>query len=177
MSESQIPAYVDTRKVFPEGAAIAGNLSLKKLELFQEYLSAPVGSVKVELFFRIAESGQRQITGRVAASVQVYCQRCLAPLGIELADDIRLVLLRDEAKAADLEPNFDPWICEGFKLELATIIEEQLILCLPIVSYHSQGECANALNYQVGSSAIVANADDNQTKSPFSILKELKKTD
>jgi hypothetical protein len=41
------------------------------------------------------------------------------------------------------------------------------------VSYHSQGECANPLNYQVGSSAI----DDNQAKSPFSILKKLKKTD
>ena len=160
MSESQIPAYVDTRKAFHEGAAVSGNLSLKKLELFQEYLSAPVGSVKVELFFRIAESGQRQITGRVAASVQVYCQRCLAPLGIELADDIRLVLLKDEAKAADLEPSFDPLICEGFKLELATVIEEQLILSLPIVSYHPKGECVSELSYQIGPSTITVEDDD-----------------
>lgn len=175
MSESQIPVYVDTRRVFYQGLDVRGNLSLEKLERFQEYLSVPTGSVKVELFFRITESGQRQITGNLAASVQVNCQRCLGSLGIEIADDIRLVLLKDEAKATDLEPSFDPWIYEDFKLELAAVIEEQLILSLPIVSYHPKGECVSELSYQIGPSTITVEDDEIQIGSPFAILKKLKK--
>ena len=44
----------------------------------------------------------------------------------------------------------DPWICEDHKLDLAEMVEEQLILCMPLVSYHDSGDCVEFKELCVG---------------------------
>ena len=108
--------------------------------------------------------------GSLQAQVNVFCQRCLKPLAIALADDIELALVRDEEAALRLDAKLDPWICEGHKLDLAELIEEQLILCTPIVSYHESGECMNQKDYVAGEDATESIASE----SPFAVLRSLK---
>ena len=50
------------------------------------------------------------IEGNVDAQVSVACQRCLKPLELTLADDIRLALVHDEEAAEKLYNGIDPWI-------------------------------------------------------------------
>lgn len=173
MSESPVPPYVDTRKVFLQEGKICGNLSLEQLPRFRDSLISEKAEIWIELSFDTNQSKQRIISGSIRAAVEVSCQRCLEPLEIELSDDIMLVLLHDEALAEKLEPQLDPWICEDHKLELASLIEEQLLLCMPIVNYHASKDCVSALQYtsaeEKGDS--LGNA---KTESPFSVLSSLK---
>ena len=111
--------------------------------------------------------------GSLQAQVNVFCQRCLKPLAIALADDIKLALVRDEEAAQRLDAELDPWICEDHKLDLAELVEEQLILCTPIVSYHESGECMNQKDYVAGEDA----AESVATENPFAVLKSLKNSD
>ena len=66
----------------------------------------------------------------------MLCQRCLQPLDLVVEDDINLVLVETEEKAKGLEELYDPWICETYKINLADLVEEQLLLALPIVCLH-----------------------------------------
>ncbi len=177
MSDSSIPAYADTRKIFQQGDIISGNLGLERLPRFRKSLANDQGSVSLELKFTHSDAKERLITGSLQAQVNVFCQRCLRPLAIALADNIRLALVRDEEAAQRLGAELDPWICEDHKLDLAELVEEQLILCTPIVSYHESGDCSNQRNFVAGA-LLSDEAADNVTKeSPFAVLRALKNSD
>jgi uncharacterized protein len=176
MSDSPIPSYIDARKVFQRREKITGKMDLERLLTFRECLAEGTdASITVDLSFTSNDSRQRLITGKLRAKVQLSCQRCLEPVAIELADDIKLVLLVDEADVAKLDPTLDPWIDADYKLDIARLVEEQLILCLPIVSYHPNGECVEKLNYEAVGSRRITGAKVDTTENPFSILKSLKK--
>jgi len=174
MSESSIPTYVDTRRVFSQVGNISGSVSLDRLPRFRECLANDTATIMVELGFEISESKRQLIVGRLQAEVFVTCQRCLQPLAIELSDDIMLALLRDEEAIAELESGIDPWICTDNKLELASLVEEQLMLCLPLVSYHDGAECIDKSNYVAGQ---IDTAVSTSSENPFSVLKTLKESD
>jgi uncharacterized protein len=173
MSDSSIPAYVDTRKIFQQEDIISGNLGLNRLPRFSKTLANDQGLVALELKFTFGEAKERLIAGSLQAQVNVFCQRCLKPLAIALADDIKLALVRDEEAALRLDEKLDPWICEDHKLDLAELIEEQLILCTPIVSYHESGECMTQKDYVAGEDATESIASE----SPFAVLRSLKDSD
>ena len=173
MSDSSIPAYVDTRKIFQQEDIISGNLGLNRLPRFSKTLANDQGLVSLELKFTFGEAKERLIAGSLQAQVNVFCQRCLKPLAIALADDIKLALVRDEEAALRLDAKLDPWICEDHKLDLAELIEEQLILCTPIVSYHESGECITQKDYVAGGDA----AESIASESPFAVLRSLKDSD
>lgn len=176
MSDSSIPAYADTRKIFLQEGNISGNLALDRLPRFRKGLANDQGSVSLELSFALNDSKQRVITGSLQAEVNVFCQRCLKPLAIALADDIKLALVRDEEAAERLAADLDPWICEDHKLDLAELADEQLILCTPLVSYHENGDCIDQKNYVAGASADNAAAEDSDTDNPFAVLRSLKES-
>ena len=170
MSDSPIPAYADTRKIFQQEDIISGNLGLNRLPRFSKTLANDQGLVSLELKFTFGEAKERLIVGSLQAQVNVFCQRCLKPLAIALADDIKLALVRDEEAALRLDSKLDCWICEDHKLDLAELIEEQLILCTPIVSYHESGECMAQKDYVAGEDAT----ESIGSASPFAVLRSLK---
>ncbi len=147
---------------------------MDRLLRFQEYLANSNGSVQVELGFHTNEGNQQLIIGNLLAKVQVICQRCLEPVAIELKDDIRLVLLRDEADAKALNSDLDPWICLDHKLDIASLVEEQLLLSLPIVSYHQAGDCLEKFKLDVLGDDDLPETRITPAENPFSILKSLK---
>ena len=178
MSDSSIPAYVDTRKAFQQEGKISGEVSLESLPRFLDGLANDIGKVQVDLSFDLNQSKQRIISGHLQAEVEVFCQRCLEPLAIALADDIRLVLVKDQAAAEELDTELDPWICEDHKLDIIPLVEEQLILCMPLVSYHQSGECISRKNFVAGRQDTEGAAQSEKAgRNPFSVLESLKKSD
>jgi len=177
MSDSSIPAYADTRKIFLQEGEISGKLALERLPRFTKNLANAEGAVLLELKFTLSDAKQRLISGSLQADVNVFCQRCLKPLAIELADDIELALVRDEEAAQRLDADLDPWICEDHKLDLAELAEEQLILCMPLVSYHESGECLKQKHYVSGASVGSEGTEAGSSENPFAVLKSLKGSD
>lgn len=176
MSDSPVPAYVDTRKIFLQHAAIAGYVPLNRLERFRGLLASDKAVIQVELEFFNDESGQHIISGNLHARVEVICQRCLEPLEIVLQDDIKLAVLKDELKAGELDADIDPWICADTKLEISSLVEEQLILCLPIVSLHESTNCNSNLANVIATSSNEP-SPANGTANPFLVLQSLKGSD
>ena len=175
MSESLLPTYVDTRKVFLQQEEISGSVALENLPRFADSLVDSRGVVNVELQFFTNESNLRLIKGHLSARVEVACQRCLEPLAVELEDEIRLVLFEEDSITAELDPRFDPWISGEYKLVLAELVEEQLILCMPIVNFHENKDCLDNLNYLGNEIQQTDEQAKLEGKSPFAVLKKLKK--
>ena len=174
---SPLPLYIDIRKAFDLESVFEGSCSLERLPRFADCLASPDGEVNGKLRFGLTGTGRRVITGSVSATVEVVCQRCLEPLSLELADTIQLALVESESQIDSLEAEWDPWMVDGPKISIASLLEEQLMLCMPLVSYHRDERCVKALEYQQRKEPLDDSSGDRAAQNPFEVLKVLKKND
>ncbi|MFM1895086.1 MAG: hypothetical protein RLZZ385_160 [Pseudomonadota bacterium] len=192
MSDSPLPGSVDARKIFASGGSVRGFVDLRRLQNLVSLLAEPRGEARVWLNFLLDSGGRRSIVGGVTATLKVKCQRCLQPLDIHIDEPVNLVLVADDAAAKLLDTSVDPWISQEPRIDLLGLVEEQLVLSLPIVSYHQSGPCGELMSYTAdstdeplsdnnkGTAAGSGNGRAGDTKnpeqSPFKVLKDLLKS-
>ena len=175
MADTQIPDHVDARKIFVQQALIEGDVPLSRLPRFRETLSDDLGQVQVQLQFLMDDEHRRVIEGRLTAQGHVLCQRCLEPTEVRIEEAFSLAMVETEEQMSRLPKRLDPWFCEDTKLALADLIDEQLILAMPIVSYH-ESPCTEPMSFgeteQTGDKAAPGNGSEKA--NPFDILRTLK---
>lgn len=174
-SMSSIAEYVDARKAFVQHAQIEGLLALEKLTRAADILADKEGQLQASLSFSTTEDGIKRIRGSISAQVNAVCQRCLHPVEVAVEDQINLVMAMDDEKARLLEQRLDKdvdlWVSDAEKISIAELLEDQLILSLPIASYHELAQC-RALGYgneQGDESELVTEA----AAKPFAVLAQL----
>jgi DUF177 domain-containing protein len=102
----------------------------------------------------------------VSAVLHLTCQRCLGRLDhpLRLATTLLLASAADAA-AAGLDKEDDEWIEPGAELDIASLIEDEIILALPYSSRHPEGECR----------LILDSSSQNEGRSAFAKLATLKR--
>lgn len=74
---------------------------------------------------------------RADAEVEVPCQRCLQPMAVPLGVDRRFRFVADEAEAERLDADSeDDVLAIEPALDLQALVEDELILALPLVPRH-----------------------------------------
>ena len=177
VTRNSLPIYIDIRKVFDLESVFEGSCSLERLPRFAGCLASLDGEVSGKLQFFRSEADLRVILGSVSATVEVICQRCLEPLSLHLVDTIQLALVESESQIDSLEAQWDPWMIDGPRITIASLLEEQLILCMPLVNYHADDRCVEALEYQKQREPREYNNGERAVQNPFEVLKVLKKND
>jgi uncharacterized protein len=104
----------------------------------------------------------------VKADVVLACQRCLRPMQRTLASESQLVF----AEEGDLElpEGYDAVGGDPRKLDLAALVEDELLLALPIIPQHEAGEPC-----ELPRAGVVTDGDAPEMRRPFAGLKDLLK--
>ncbi|MCO5975800.1 YceD family protein [Ideonella oryzae] len=94
-------------------------------------------SAQAELRPVLGGEGQTWLHLQAHAEVAMACQRCLAPVRLPVAVDrwIRFVTGEEQAEALDADSEDDVLALPRW-LDLAELIEDELLLALPIVPRH-----------------------------------------
>jgi uncharacterized protein len=109
---------------------------------------------------------------RAQARVWLTCQRCLQPFGEPLAIDRRIRFVQGEARAETLDAEIDDDVLALSKaLDLRSLIEDELLLALPIVPRHD-GACPQPLSFAADEAP--APDDAPERVHPFAALQQLK---
>lgn len=193
MNDSLVPETLDIRKAFTGRTAIEGVWPVRNMSRLQDYLSDDSGQASVHLTFFRDTDWRRIIQGDVSVTVKVTCERCLESFPLSLSESIRLAVVESEGLAERLPEDIEPWLTEADTLSVPDIIEEQLILGLPIVARHADTDCMAAEQRealqaaaeeqgQAGTQERTQQRADGQgaahdANNPFAILETLKKTD
>lgn len=154
----------DTRRLFQ------GEVAVAEMPRLVEVLQDSEGQVAVSLEFGTDEEGLRFMRGRVQGEVTLLCQRCLEPMQQQIDNSFALALVRSETEADALPSHYEPLLLDGKPLFLRDVVEDEMLLALPIVPRHPPQECEARLE----SSEADTEQDGGKRLNPFASLADLK---
>jgi uncharacterized protein len=93
----------------------------------------PGGSIKLK--FSILDQ-RPVIHGELVATVDLVCQRCMGVVQHPLQETFELMLAATEAELALVPESHEPWIVNASRLNVLELVEEQLLLALPLIAKH-----------------------------------------
>ncbi|PIE42200.1 MAG: hypothetical protein CSA47_01760 [Gammaproteobacteria bacterium] len=120
------------------------------------------GHADVSLSVVRREDGQIVLTGQADVALTFACQRCLQPLEHTFAVPFELVLVKYDSQLESVNDEDDAIVCEE-SLLLAPLIEQELILALPMIVKHDS--CKAMYEY--------TETDEAKHQRPFANLKDL----
>jgi len=172
-----LPRQIDPRKFAQQGIELSGSLPLAELLRLQELLVCEGDEeVVVNLVFGIDEQRQRNLTGHASVNTKMVCQRCLEPVSVTLDCQFALAIIWSEDNVNGLPKSWDPWIVGEGPTDIYQVIEDELLLILPMVAYHSE-PCVPQTLFSSGDAANSGQQarSDSGNANPFQVLEQLKK--
>ncbi|WP_244815561.1 DUF177 domain-containing protein [Caballeronia sp. Lep1P3] len=136
------------------------------------------GSTQPELQDDGTEAPQPYLRLAVHGSVWLTCQRCLSPYSQHLDVDAtyRIVATEEEADEYPLDEDEIEVIVGSRQFDLVDLIEEELLLSLPLVPKHSV--CPEVheslLSGSVEGEAEESGEEEAEKPNPFAVLEKLK---
>lgn len=123
------------------------------------------------------EDGQRNVTvtGDAETTLTLACQRCLEPTTVPMAVDIAGMAVSSDDAAAHVPRAWEPMMADGDMLDLHALIDDELLLALPITVQCERPACRAA--YVGRADEPGAAADDEEKTNPFAALASLKRSD
>ncbi|NCF35715.1 MAG: hypothetical protein GWP56_04895 [Gammaproteobacteria bacterium] len=109
------------------------------------------------------------IAGRLQTSLELECQRCLQPLETPMKLDFRLMI--DASDELLRDSSVDTLYSEDGFIDVFEVVEDELILAIPLVALHENSDCNE--HWPDSSAQSEAAVKDN----PFAVLQQLKTTD
>jgi len=124
-------------------------------------------TVRGELQFGFADAKRRvpMVTGSATADIGAVCQRCLEPFQLQLEIGPRLLLLGAE-ESADGYDDFEVWELDEQTMRPQDIVEELLIMAMPLSAMHDKMDDCKAF-LSVGESTD----DAEEFVTPFAALR------
>jgi len=175
MQRQPLPKQLDARKLCISAAEICAKISVSELPRFAAGLASDNGEVLADIKLYRDEQGFYRVDGKARAAVEVNCERCLQAMPIEIAAEFALALVWTEEQAKALPKSLDPVILGEELLALDELLQGELIISTPFVSYHDIDECKTTAptDYPAPEGAGI----EEKGESPFSVLGSLKPQD
>lgn len=178
MINEPLPKAADLRKLVKREASFDAEFAVKQLPRVAGAVFEQVGTVHAQLHLGIDEYRVKYLRGTIDCKTQLLCQRCMQAMPATIHADANLGIVWDEIAAKQLENSVDPLIvAEDELMDLNEIVEDELLINMPFVSYHDPEDCPGEQSYSFGSKETEAALEEAEKENPFSVLEQLKNSD
>jgi uncharacterized protein len=158
-------AVIDSLEFARTGQQMHGEVRVAQLTRLTDGLFDTGGNLK----FTLAGSGDAErrprLSLKVEGEINLRCQRCLGSLAYPVAVDSDLLVLTGEAGGETAEIDELDGVPAGPDIEVRALVEDEVLLAIPIAPRHPEGEC----------SAAVKTTRDDSAASAFAVLAKLKR--
>jgi len=168
MFEHPLPLTIKPVKLARQEGKLIGFMPLKQLTQLASDCVSDEGRVEAELELRM-ERARPELHGKARALVKLTCQRCLEPVDVQVDVEVALGFVQNEEQINEMPESLEPFLLEEEEVPLADLLEQELILALPIVAFHKSCE---PYPYEGKEAAEAATAEEKP--NPFAVLEQLK---
>ena len=146
MSAQAAPAVIDSLEFARSGQALHGSLPVPGLKRLRECLAEALGEVGFMVKGGHDPRQRPTLSLDISGTLRLQCQRCLGALDypLRLSNTLRLVSAGETA-AGDLDEEDAEWIEASAALNVAALVEDEILLSLPYAPRHEEGQCGQGL--------------------------------
>jgi uncharacterized protein len=171
MAEAALPKRLDAIRFVDNETVLSGSLDVNLFERFQEAVEDVNGPVDFKLAFQRDAEDHMFIDGECSTKATMACQRCLNAVVLEVRGEFQVGLAFSDEKAKHLPKQYEPAIMDhNGNIDSFELVEDELILALPMFAYHADGECEIKQPKAETEQVEVTEKKDN----PFAVLQQLK---
>lgn len=172
MKNKPLPIEIDPYQLAKSATTLSGSLKIRSMERLKALLLDEHQAVNAVLQFGKDEEGYYFVRVDLQAELILQCQRCLEPMNYNLQLKVNLCLLNDEKKIKNIPEHYEPLLVNSNSMKLADIVEDELLLNIPLVAKHDNKECSPSLSKL---NAQANKMDFENKPKPFAVLAKLKK--
>lgn len=148
MLKDQTLTYFDPIRAAGIRETIKGSLPLSGFNLPPEVLPNQSAEVKYEIKCGVDQDSFVFLNGKVQTVISLACQRCMKPMEHKIEIEFHLSPIQDSKQERELPERYEAVLMEQNKLSITRLLEDELILNLPIAPLH-EGECSPIYDKQV----------------------------
>ena len=171
MSNGPIPPHVDPRKLADRGVTFQGEMPLAELSRLCDPLADTGGAVRAKLSFERDERHAVVIHSLLEAEVKMVCQRCLDIVTLPIHSECDYAVIKEGGNSQAVPKGYDVLELGEDPLDLLALVEDELLLALPIVPVHDPKDCQQP----AGANQPDPTEDEVTRSNPFSVLAQLKR--
>ncbi len=154
-----------------DGNEFQGSLALSQFPRLRAELAQTRGEVHIRVRFEREESGRRVMGGEMQTELALTCQRCLQPLQFPVETKFRLALLTAEDDPDRLPEQLEAVALSSVHVNVLELLEDELLLCLPIAPRHRGAEKCTTPQSHAGS--MISESEIGERHTPFAVLRDL----
>lgn len=148
MSARTTPASsnVDSLRFARSGESLAGEYPVSEMSRLLDMLASSVGTIRFRLHGE-QSAGRPALRLTVDTELSLVCQRCLEAYTQPVHVESIMPVARDERELALWElddPLIDAQVADP-RLDVRTLVEDEILLSLPIMPRHADGECVSGV--------------------------------
>ena len=163
-------SFIDSLDFTRNGEKISGEIPVAGMSRLLEMLENSEGTLAYTVSGGVDRQGISYLDVTISGSCMLRCQRCLGSMDHAVRIATRL-LLRDQASLDELDDmeaggsdeEFDSIFAEA-KLDVLNLLEDEILLSLPIAPKHESGTCR----------AADGRSEHREGDNPFAVLAKLK---
>ena len=145
---------------------------LAELPRLRAQLANVAGEVHGHAHFRRAASIP-VVELTLQGTARLACQRCLGAMDIGVEATAEVGLVATEADVSRVPEELEPVLAPEGRISVGELIEEELLLTLPIVPLHAEGDACDAA--AAAAPRAQSEREGGETQKPFAQLAELLK--
>jgi len=163
-----LPSRVNVARQVLARRIYEGALPLAAMSRLRDSLAATDGAARYTVEFGKDGIGIAWLALRVETDLPLLCQRTLETFMYPVSIDQRMGVIANEAEEAGLPSDYEPLLVASRELSIADVIEDELILALPVVPL--KPGVPLEWNDQAPGESV-----DEKPSNPFAVLGTLKK--
>lgn len=173
MQKVRIPISVDPIKSAQKRLTYDGLVPSANMQRLGEAVINTPQDIEVSLRFDVDEQRISYFAGHAEATVDVLCQRCNKPMTLQLKSDFQYAPLTKRLQEDEVPQAYEAIELNDLgEVMLHDVVEDELLLTLPIVTMHAPEECdvdRDTMTY----GELPPEAEEKA--NPFAVLQDLKR--
>jgi uncharacterized protein len=135
-------AVFDGLELARTGQRLNGNIPVPTLVRLQDSLFDQAGEIRYEVKGGHDARRRPVLMLEVTGVLHLQCQRCLGPVDFPLRLSSTLLLVSGAVAGGDPDDGDLEWIEAGPGQDVASLVEDEILLGLPYAPMHEPGQCA-----------------------------------
>lgn len=164
MGNSVVTGLIDPYKMAKRHMSLQDKVAISSLCRASKILASDDGEVSYRVTFSIDSEDLCVIDGAIRGIVTMCCQRCLQLFKRELHCKFTVSPVQNDAAAKMLPSYYEPVVTQNGKLDPLELLEDELILDLPIVAIHDSNDLDCRQSMEV---------ETQEVNRPFQVLRTL----